>query len=170
MGVVVVVEVMATTSTLLCTGEGVCESREEAVMLRVKEIKDLDGLRNLPASPPYELLERAAAWEERGEPWWVLEVREEHWEEPHWLLASFDMDGQAFLFLQEETLTGQWDADRRTFIDEEGCLVDLRGHRTTATAIEEEEAEEDAGWEDARGLNAGLRCSNSDLNQDWTQL
>ena len=120
-------------------------------MLHVKVIKDLDGLLNQAVSPPYRLREQAEEWEERGEAWVVLEAKDEYKEDPHWLLVSGEKDGEDFLFLEEETLTGRWDGDRNLFFDEDGFSIDLQGYRTSPGAREDADEEEDAGWENEMG-------------------
>lgn len=84
-------------------------------MLYLRTIRDWEGLRNLPTSPPYEQSERVEAWEERGESWWVMEAKDENREESTWLLVSGEKDAEAVLYLQDETLYGRWYLDRNAF-------------------------------------------------------
>ena len=114
-------------------------------MQHLKQILELEQLRNQAFIPPHDLLDRVEELEERGEPWCVLEVWTEGREEPSWL-AVFPDGEAAILYVEGEGVKGKWDQEHEVFLPEEGEALDLQGRPVSLSSLEAEEEEEDEAW------------------------
>lgn len=124
-------------------------------MLRMKRIDDLDLLRGQATTPPMVIKAAVETTAERGEPWWVLQVKVRGDQDPLWL-AVFPERKDALFFNGEETMKGRWDESRSVFFEEDGLTWNLEGRPTTLSAMDDEAAEEDAGIEEERARRGRL--------------
>jgi hypothetical protein len=122
----------------------------------MKRIIDLDALRGQATSPPLVISEAVQTMAERGEPWFVLQVKVRGDQDPLWL-AAFPERKDALFFNGEETMKGRWDEARSLFFEDDGLTWSLEGRRVTVSALEDEAAEEDAGIEEERARQGRLR-------------
>lgn len=124
-------------------------------MSQTKRINDLDALRGQATTPPLVIMEAVQTMAERGEPWWVLQVRVRGDQDPLWLAVFPERKGALF-FNGEETMKGRWDEARNVFFEEDGLTWNLEGRPTTLSAMDDEAAEEDAGIEEERARRRRL--------------
>ena len=124
-------------------------------MGRVKRINDLDGLRGQATTPPRAITAAVETIAERGEPWWVLQVKVRRDQDPLWL-AVFPERKDALFFNGEETMKGRWDEGRSLFFEEDGRTWNLEGRPVSVSAMEDEAAEEDAGITEEQALRGRL--------------